>query len=403
LSTLFPLPVALALAGLSAAIGWGLLVSYATSNLGNWAFYTRGVSWLLMVGYASLGAAYVRLSDDEGRILILKGLPLVVVTICALQLMLLATNTWIYPLPGYVIALPLSGYANSPNAFSFDTATALLLLVAGRLRGLYEGRSIYYWTSFATVSVATYFTNARTGAVFVFLVAAGDLLLRLSSRWRGRFFLRPAFAAAAIVIALSVVLSVSHLRSQVTVTSMMPGTVAERSAASVLREQYHLQTLFERLIQPQASDLDRWNTITAGLKYWQSHPLFGAGIGAYYESLRRNSVDAQGIHSTFISFLGEMGAFGELALLAALAVIAMQGVNMMRQPANRHWGVLLLGSLSLIVVGGLVQDFFYQRIFWFVFGLAVAAGADETRDPVSDYVYLGGTMCFGLLLVAVAL
>jgi O-antigen ligase len=157
----------------------------------------------------------------------------------------------------------------------------------------------------------------------------------------------------------------------------------------------------DRITGLQESDLERWESDVAALGYWLKKPVLGAGIGAYYESLRRQPAPPQGIHSTFLWFLGEMGTVGFVALLFAMAVIGARAIRMMREPQQRPWGVLLLGCLMLIAVGGLAQDFFYQRIFWFVLGLAMAAGMNRPHEPIADRVYLGSTVLFGLLLVAI--
>jgi O-antigen ligase len=395
LPTLFPQSMSFAIAGLTIAVGSGLLVSYSRHDLGNWAYYTRGVGWLMMIGYASLGAAYARLSDERGRLLMLKGLIVVVVTISLLQLGLF-TYSQFHRLPAYVVGPHLGGYANNPNAFSFDLATTLLLLIAARLLGLFERRRFLYWAAIIIVATAIYFTASRTGAIFVALVAAFDFTLSGLTVIRANRSLQRMVAATATVLIIVIgPFAVSQLCSQTTMTP----SVAPPSASF---ESYSPSaTLMDRITGLQESDLERWESDVAALGYWLKKPVLGAGIGAYYESLRRQPAPPQGIHSTFLWFLGEMGTVGFVALLFAMAVIGARAIRMMREPQQRPWGVLLLGCLMLIAVGGLAQDFFYQRIFWFVLGLAMAAGMNRPHEPIADRVYLGSTVLFGLLLVAI--
>jgi O-antigen ligase len=395
LPTLFPRSMSFAIAGLTIAVGSGLLVSYTRHDMGNWAYYTRGVGWLMMIGYASLGAAYARLSDERGRLLMLKGLIVVVVTISLLQLGLFAYSKF-YRIPAYVVGPHLGGYANNPNAFSFDLATTLLLLIAARLLGLFERRRLLYWATVTVVAIAIYFTASRTGAAFVVLVAVFDFLLSAVPVIRAsRVFRRTTIAIAVVLAIVASSFVGSQLHSQTTTAPDADVSWTDFKGYSPSA------TLLDRITAFQQSDLERWESDVAALGYWLKNPVLGAGIGAYYESLLRQPAPPQGIHSTFLWFLGEMGTVGFVALLFALSVIGVRAVSMMREPRQRPWGVLLLGCLMLIAVGGLAQDFFYQRIFWFVLGLAMAAGMTRSQEPMADRVYLGSTILFGLLLVAI--
>ena len=151
---------------------------------------------------------------------------------------------------------------------------------------------------------------------------------------------------------------------------------------------------------PQA-DSERWETIKAGLTLWKEHPTFGAGIGAYFESLRRKGEEPKGIHSVYIWFLAEMGAVGLLALLSAGGLLAYSGWTAF-STQHRQWGFTALGCLTCMGIGGLVQDFSYQRIFWFVLGLSIARPptGDQGSGSVGDRLFIGIVVGLaGLLLI----
>ena len=378
--SLFPPFVTVALAVLSTVIAIGLLSPYAQSNLGNWAIYTRGVGWVLMLGYSALGAAMVNVAGNEGRILILRALIIAAATICVLELLKLAWSIFVFPLPGYVLVIPLQGFANNQNAFCFELAVTGILLVVGRNLGLYKEKRWLYLAVAAVLATTIFFTASRTGAVFVAILALLDNLFTRKSAGdctepSPRITLLTAMAIAA-VIALAYVVN--------------PASLVQSDEAS-------------RLLHPTA-DIERWETIAGGLRLWLDRPLFGAGIGAYVESLRHAGLKMQGIHSVYIWFLAEMGLVGLAAAVGAGAFIAVKAWRMMGLRASRPWGLAIIGVLSFMALGGIVQDFFYQRIFWFVLGLAAATtGAENLKETWNDRTFLAVIISFGLIVFVVAI
>jgi len=152
--------------------------------------------------------------------------------------------------------------------------------------------------------------------------------------------------------------------------------------------------LFADLVQPDAwnntrflhpaSDIQRWETIVGGLELWTAHPLFGAGIGTYIESRIASGGIVHAIHSTYVWFLAEMGIAGLAVALASAFLIAAHAWHRMAQPASAPWGFAMFAILAFMAVGSLVQDFFFQRIFWFLLGLAAADGAGPWKQVGSD-------------------
>lgn len=137
----------------------------------------------------------------------------------------------------------------------------------------------------------------------------------------------------------------------------------EYSGKAGVTNQPTIRALSERLRLPQESDNERWATIVAGFRYWAENPLLGAGIGAQYEQSKREAPKAQGIHSIFVAFLGETGTLGFSALVLASVCLAIQAWKLIQETGDKPWGILLFGAMMLMLVGGIVQDFFYQRVF----------------------------------------
>ncbi len=397
LRSLFPLHVSVALAVLTAAIAGGLLGSVIYGHLAGWALYTRGVGWVVLLGYAALGAATTRLAGDTGRTDVANSLMVAAVTICGLQLVTLAVS-FLHPLPTYVIFYPLQGFANNQNAFTFDLAISGVLLIAARHLGALHERQAVFICSIAVIFTTIFLTESRTGILFLIVLAAMDFAHSRISPVRAPTT-SPAItmAVAAVFVALTFVIPVSSQTA-----SHVP-VLSRQSSALVLSQNNPaappaVETT--RLNHPHA-DQERWDTILGGLQAWKNHPLFGAGIGAYFESIRRLGDVPKGIHSIYIWFLSEMGIVGLLALLTSAAILTYSGWTAIATLESR-WGFTALGSLVLMGIGGLAQDFSYQRIFWFVLGLSLATPSQQGRSNLSDRVFVGAVVLFSVLLLIIS-
>ena len=399
LRSLFPRYMSATLAGISAVIIAGLLVSYIYGHLGNWAVYVRGVGWILMLGYAALAAAMVCIAGDRGRLLVLRSLIICGLTVCALQLAGLAWSVLVSPIPTYALAYPLHGFANNQNAFSFELAMVGVLLIVARTLGHFDQRQWVFTASVILLAVTIYFTASRTGAVFVVVLAALDSFV--ARRWVDGT--RPAFGVTALAaIAIIVAILTPYIVYGATVV-----------LADVFRIDVDARGLFLSLAQPgetgstrllhPSPDLERWQTILGGLRHWADNPVFGAGMGAYVESIRAAGQKVHGVHSIYIWFLSEMGLVGFGAVFALASLVAVKSWRMMTSPASRPWGFAILGILSFMLIGGLVQDFFYQRIFWFSLGLAAAYDVTGVEKASDARVFMAVVAVLSLVVFLLAL
>lgn len=379
--SLFPPFLTVALAGLSAVIALGLMISYARDGLGNWALYTRGVGWILMLGYTALGAAMVNVAGNSGRMLILRSLTVAVMAVCVLQLLALAWSSFVFPIPLYVLAYPLEGFANNQNAFCFELAMIGTLLIVGRNLGFFEKGQWLFTVAVAVLTVTIYFTGSRTGAVFVIVLALLDNLV--ARKWAGDWSKSRVTLVAAITILAAILLPYIAHFAALALNSAFGFEIDVNALFVALARPDETGTT--RLLHP-SSDIERWDTIVGGLRLWVDSPLFGAGLGAYVEALLASGQRAQGIHSTYIWFLSEMGIIGLGVVMALAALIAVRAWRMMATLPSAPWGFTIVGILSFMAIGGLVQDFFYQRIFWFLLGLTAAAGAGSEKSDGRIFV-----------------
>ena len=398
--SLFPSFLNTALAGLTVVIGVGLLVSVARGNLGGWALYMKGVGWILMLGYVALGAAVVGVAGEKGRLQIAKSLIVAAMTVCALQLLVLAWSTTLTAVPSFVLAYPLRGFANNQNAFSFELATIGVLLIVACRHALFDDRPWMFTAAIAVLTMAIYLTGSRTGAVFIVVLAIFDHVL--SRTWAGHESPpgpRVTTIAAIAIVAAILLPYVAYLGAAGLQSALGIEIDADRLFALLARPD---ETGGTRLLHPSA-DIERWETIVGGLRLWADSPVWGAGLGAYVESVLASGAPAQGIHSVYIWFLAEMGLLGLCAVVALAALVAIRAWRMTSVPPARPWGFTILGVFSLMAIGGLVQDFFYQRIFWFVLGLASAAGPERVRGASDPRVFMTVVIAFGVAVFFLAL
>jgi O-antigen ligase len=406
---LFPRLVSVSLEAITGILLLGLFVSFFRNNLGHWALYNRGIGWLLMLGYTALGAAVVSVAGEGGRRITIRLLIITAMAICGLQLLALAWSAFVFPLPLYILAYPLQGFANNQNAFAFELLLIALLLIVGRSIGLFGKRRWRFPVAVFVLAVTVYLTGSRTGVALFLVLAILDHFFNSFGSNRSRAL---QWAAAAMLFA-------SVLSPIITPVANAVGGVFGFTSIHQFVDRFHDwdQNLHnvavaedrESLLHPSA-DVERWQTIEGGLQLWRENPIFGAGMGAYVESVIAAGQYPHGIHSIYIWFLAEMGIVGLGTLIAVGALLVAKSWFMMTpplwtppaEPAIVPWGFAMFGALALMATGGIPQDFFFQRIFWFILGLVVF-DARQMPCPSGAKYFVAVVLVFGLSILLFAL
>jgi O-antigen ligase len=235
-----------------------------------------------------------------------------------------------------------------------------------------------------------FLSESRTAIVFMFLLAVLDVASYL--------YFRPNFAGpspgytvgvAAIVLALSFSVPVSLYTA-----NNKPAQLHNISPLK-LSDSAKLETT--RLAHPYA-DMERVDTIVGGLSSWKENPIFGAGIGRFFESSKKVDPQPKSIHSIYVWFLSEMGIVGFLALLVSAWLLILCAFRLLAT-GDAQWGVTALGCLAMIGVGGLVQDFSYQRIFWFALGLCLGTSTKAPTSIWKDREFIGVVVALAAVLL----
>ena len=124
------------------------------------------------------------------------------------------------------------------------------------------------------------------------------------------------------------------------------------------------------IVPSETSTHERLVSIFGGLTLFAAHPVFGAGLGAFYSQLiPTNSGSPLVIHSTVVWVLAELGIVGFIIL----AVPALRTfITEWRSARDDQVSVLIVLCLVAFGVMSAPGDMFYQRTFWFIIGASLA-------------------------------
>lgn len=379
--------LAWALAAMSGLIVYGLASAALQGGLGHWALFNRGLGWVVLLGYASTAAAAVSVAGEAGRTLILRSFIVAGLAVCGAQVVLMLADA-VIALPKDVFNMPLKGYVENQNAFSFQLAMVGVLLIVALARGIMVAKRPAFVIACLFVTVIFYYAKSRTGLVFVGLLAIAMYVL---SR-RAAFFddgARQQLRGAAILsvtlvlllvclpyIAFGAIYAGSHAYAWTmeTLYAATGGMIGRPVVIEVPPFAYYnsVVTLGVRLTH-DTSEAERWETISQGLDMWRAHPIFGAGLGSYVDWRMALTGKMQVIHSIPVWLLAELGLLGAVVSIGVFVGLLWRGWRMLRLENDFAWGLGLIGILVPMAAGGMVHDILYQRMFWFLLGLFCVA------------------------------
>lgn len=359
--------------GFTMLIVYGLLVAYWHGSISQWALVNRGIGWLILLSYVAVGATVVSMAGERGRVLTMQSLIVAGLAVCALQFAFLVYDFFTDPMTRGLVSFVLKGFVQNQNAFVYQLAMVGVVLIVALRSGLFATRPMIFPAAFALIAFATYYSKSRTGLVFLLVLSVALLALsclRAFADSEQRRRLR--FAAAAVVFAVGFALVLPYL---------LYGLIEIFGLAS--------SSIYKQLTAPfslgikivhDVSEVERWQTIREALALWREHRVFGTGLGGYMHWRLESGAKPQVVHSVPVWLLAEMGLVGFTATVALAARLAYKGWRLVVGGTQAAWGIGLLGILLIMGVGGLVHDFFYQRLFWFLLGLFCAV----VPRPIDD-------------------
>jgi len=311
-----------------------LLLGASRFGWTTWAVTNRFLGWFVILGYGATGALIVGDGRKEGFRLLLLTFVGAAAAIAGIEAALVALKSVGFPVS--IAAGSVEGFAQNRNAFAFQLLMAMSAAIV-----LVRGRTLRIALC-AVILSGLWFSGSRSGWISAAFVIAISLYLGVLTARETVL----AFMWAAGVAIVPILLS------------FLPGIPGIVNHA------------IPNLLPEIASTHERWITIVGGLELFLSHPVFGAGLGAFRNEL---ILSAHGtpliIHSTPVWLLAEMGIVGfAVFTVAALRVFINEWQHARKDQAS---ALIVLCFVAFAVTSG-PGDVFYQRTFWLLVGAGLA-------------------------------
>jgi len=314
------------------------------------AMTSRGLGWLVVMGYLSLGLLLRASGVQEALRLstFLLGLSASTAILTDAAFRFLAH----FNLSVGSVPFNFEGFSGNRNAFAFQLLAILCLLlpVAGRRFPAKE-----QWLApqkvMPLLGGAILMTGSRTGWICLLLLFAFAMVVRMVSPSIG---LKTLLQSALVFLGLAFSSNPEILESAGQATAFFIDSGSTRHRTQINQ---HALMLF-----------------------WQS-PWIGQGIGVYLEASKAFLPEPSVIHNTLLNTLTETGVVG-LAVCLTMTFFFLRGV-LRQAPKQDPARESLLLLILLFFVFSQFHEISFQRTFWFLLGLLVArkslGGADRSR------------------------
>ena len=339
---------------ITGVMGLAFLHGWAMFGVTEWALYNRLVGWLLLLCYLLTGALIARSVGSIGLRTIARVYLVSCVVIISLEIVVRLGASFVgldYEdfYTGLVYS-SFSGMIGNPNAFGLQLVLAMSLGLSGQYFWVGRYSSTIQHAFLGVIFAGIVFTGSRASALALIIIVCGSLLLRRSNI---RQLLSTVGVGAAVVL---LVLVANHI-------SMSSGG----SNSGVHPEEFFSPEYVGFVY------VDRWESMVVGWEMFVSHPIFGAGLGAYMEDHLNRRGFPHVIHSSYLWLLAEFGIVGFIAFLTVPANVVQW---IWRNWARRwEWDWTIIAGIGCLVTFGfmsLVHELVYQRIVWFMCGVLFA-------------------------------
>ncbi len=297
----------------------------------DWAFTNKLIGWCMLLAYGATGALIARYAGDIGQSILFRTFAGAALGIVAFEFALLAVVRTDFHWPSSGFAVPLEGFSQNRNAFSFALLLSLCCVpfLSAKARP---------WAIGVLVAGLWYSGSRAALTTMIFLICFVSIIKFIKLR---DMILGLLIAGGCIVFIAGIPLVITRSTTFTWIAVISPTA--------------------------DISNLERWNSIESALRLFMSHPVFGAGLGAYVAE-QAASARVVIIHSTPLWIFAEMGLIGAAAFF-------VPAVLMLR----REWrSPDLQGKmiLAIIVTFGLMSslhELLYQRGLWLLLGAALVA------------------------------
>lgn len=339
----------------TAAISLCYLHGYYVIGWTDWAFTNRLVGWFVLLCYGMTGALITLHAGKPGLEMFARTFIGSAVAIVLFEITLIALSSAGVEFPASVLVIPIEGFSQNRNAFSFVLLIAIcaLPLLPRHIRTM----------ALAVLILGLWFAGSRAAIGAVVILVGLIWYLKVLS-------IRQVFLAfLAFVIALLVI-------------SAIPVVVAMTSPGWVAPNPYMrgVPILIDSALLG-SSNLQRLKSMADGLNLFLSHPLFGVGLGVYFHEQLRSGT-ALVIHSTPIWLLAEGGVVGLAAFAIPGGLIFLNSWRARQSDMSAQTVILTLVTFAVM---SSVHELLYQRMLWLVLGVSlVRVAAASERGPAGS-------------------
>ncbi|WP_073956576.1 O-antigen ligase family protein [Thalassospira sp. TSL5-1] len=337
------------LLGSAAIVLLSFLIGYAQFGFQSWAFYNRLIGIGILFSYIVVGAFLTALWGGFGARAVAKAVVSSAILIFVFEYILRMTLGWDVLIALNWASSRWSGFLANPNSYAFFLLSVLPLPFL--FLGSRHWTGLKAWGDAAVpglIFALLYLTGSRAafGSVAVFLIVFFMFDARKTIRTIvcGGFYLILIFTLNEAIIFF---------------VNMGAGTL------QIIARPDDFSTV----------QSDRILSMVEGWKMFISHPLLGAGLGAFYKSqVELNlplSERALIIHNSFLWVLAEMGIAGFAVIFVppiTWCVRTFSGMQWRKDPYQ--CGLLLIMANAAIM--GMAHELVYQRVFWFMLGIFLA-------------------------------
>jgi len=321
--------VNLAAAVATLVLGLSLLIGAERFGWTTWAVTNRFLGWFVLLAYGATGALIVRAGQKDGFRTILLTFAGATAAVAAVEVFLVMLANLGFQIP--VVPTAAEGFSLNHNFFAFQLLMAMCAAMTA-VRG-----ATLRVVILALVITGLYFAGSRSGWI-----------------------------AAVLVLLTGCYLGAVNFRE---LSAALLGAVSVAIVAALLSKSLSSGTL-PQFVPNAASTNERLLTIIGGLKLFVSHPIFGAGLGAFRNEM--NMADGGMpllIHSTSVWLLAELGLVGFAAFaFPAAYVFLKEWKHARREQAS---ALIILSLVTFAVMSG-PADMLYQRTFWLLIGCGLA-------------------------------
>ena len=347
----------------SAILTFSALHGYLDFGYSSWGVRNRFVGWFVLLAFMATGALFVARLGKAGPEFLLKGFAAALAVVAALEL-LAALIAAAYPqITSRSHPYPFEGFSQSASAYAFLLLAGLSIVLA-----LHRKESPGFWVPCGGILVVALVLASSQAA----WVAAAIMFLAVAVIDRRSIASLVRMLLAAALFFGAFVGSIALIDLGADSTASLPGGAG---LASQIIGGFEVTQPSSGSPEPGA---DHSSNLTDAWSLWIANPLFGAGLGAFYEQTGAVSGRAMAIHNSFLWVAAEMGLVGLLPFLAGGAYLLLTLWRRLENPNDAAATALFLLLIGFAVMAA-VHDLLYQRVLWFIAGACLALPAPKPR------------------------